>query len=196
MQQFFFSIFVVFCDPSLKRSFSELRPSWELCSGYVSGLVGGKGGPGWIFENLTWISSDFDLWKFRNHKNFNLTVLETQKELGAEIWWVCSPWYLLWKCASKFEKSYVDFTILVSWTGMWSGCDHILEILCIFSENPTKSIENQWTYFYQPVRTGIGVWSMPQQTHTYQVGGDGDQTWDCYLHIAISCQPGQSSKIK
>ena len=39
--QFFFKK-VVFSGPSLKRSFSELRRSWKLCFGYVSGLVGGR----------------------------------------------------------------------------------------------------------------------------------------------------------
>ena len=61
---FFFHI-SSFLGPSLKRSFSELRRSWELCPGYVSGLVGGKGGLGWIFENLTWIS---EFWSSNRNK--------------------------------------------------------------------------------------------------------------------------------
>jgi len=38
----FFPVFTDFWGPSLECSFSALRRSWELCFGYVLGLVGGK----------------------------------------------------------------------------------------------------------------------------------------------------------
>ena len=65
-RQLFFRI-CTFCGPSLKRSFSALRRSWELCFGYVSGLVGGRGfwGKCWDFSWDSW-----RFWKFaQNEKN-------------------------------------------------------------------------------------------------------------------------------
>ena len=49
MATIFFLDIYRFLGPSLKSSFSELRRSWELCFGYVSGL-GSKN------RNLMWIS--------------------------------------------------------------------------------------------------------------------------------------------
>ena len=46
--------------PSLNRSFSALSRSWELCFGYVSGLVGRRGVFG-ICWDFSW-----DSWRFRN----------------------------------------------------------------------------------------------------------------------------------
>ena len=59
----------------MKGSFSELRRSWELCFGYVSGLVGGNGNLTWISENLTWIFKILDVGAFE---------LQFDRSLGSE----------------------------------------------------------------------------------------------------------------
>ena len=114
-------------DLLVLRAQTELRVVLRIC--FRPGR--GKGGPGLIFENLTWISSDFDLWKFRNHKNFNLTVLETQKELRAEIWSCIARAGGALNSKLGFNKSYVEFSILVFWTCLnWWKTNWNLMMLC------------------------------------------------------------------
>ena len=98
---------------TLKRPFSAARSSYELRFGVDFGLDPYFKNLIWIFENLLWISSDFDLRKFRNHKNFEPTVLEAQKELSAKIWSRFTRARRVLNSKLGFNKSIVDFSILV-----------------------------------------------------------------------------------
>ena len=97
---------------TLKIPFSDARSSYELRFGVDFGLDSYFINLIWIFENLTWIS-DFDLRKFRNHKNFEPTVLDAQKELKADIWSCFTRAGRALNSKLSFNKSYVDFSILV-----------------------------------------------------------------------------------
>ena len=66
---------------------------------------------------------------------FNYRFLGAQKELRAQILVGCSSWYLFWKFHIDFEKSHVDFVILVLWSGVGT---QIWEISWNVSQNPVE----------------------------------------------------------
>ena len=73
-RQFFSPDFVIF-GPSLKRSFSAFRRSWELFFGYVSGIVGRNG----IFEKkkkcLLWVGAGSKISAGREYESQNNDII-------------------------------------------------------------------------------------------------------------------------